>query len=183
MRVGAVRCRSMSGYLVAAIIVSSPAPAEDFRTLNFGAACDSVQAREQARGSVAISSGKIPGADNYAFRGRDFDRDLTLTYFCPKGILFSGNYFFPVEQLEAAATSYRNAYDLLVSLYGAPYIDTTPWQVGGDTKDERAVASNPRKYMTSWRTPRLHVTVSIMPSDESGEPGWRVFVVLSRSKK
>jgi hypothetical protein len=183
MRVTAASFSLMLGCLLAVTLAAAPAGAADFRTLDFGATCESVQAHEQARGSVAIPWGKISGADVYAFRGRDYDRDLILMYFCPKGALFSGNYYFPVEQIETAVTSYRNTYDLLVSVYGAPFIDNTPWQVGGSTKDERVINSDSRKYMTSWSTPRLHATISIMPSQESEGPGWRVFVVISPVKK
>ena len=174
---------TMLGRLIATILVSAPVVAADFRTLDIGAQCDSVPAREQARGSVAIPWGEVSGADVYAFKARDYDRDLVLMYFCPKGSLFSGNYFFPVEKLEKAVTSFHNAYDLLVSVYGAPFIDNTPWQAGESTKDERFVSAEPRKYMASWRTPRLHVAMSIMPSHASEGPGWRVFVVISRIQK
>ncbi len=183
IRITAFRLGSMLGLCLAVTSFSSPLRAADFRTLDFGAACDSVVTREQARGSVPIPREKISGADVYGFRGREYDRDLVLTYFCPKGVLFSGNYYFPVEVLETAIVSYRNTYDLLVSIYGAPFIDNTPWQVGGDTKDEHVVSSDPRKYMTGWRIPRLPATVSIMPSHKSENQGWRVFVVISRVKK
>jgi hypothetical protein len=102
-----------------------------------------------------------------------------ITYFCLKGTLFSGNYYFPVEQLDAAVNSYRAAYDLLVSMYGAPLVDNSPWQVGTSSKDPRAIASDPREYMTAWKTPRSNATISLMPNFPSESLGRRVFIVVS----
>ena len=183
-----LRAPFVLAHLLAVIVISAPVGAADFRTLDFGARCDGVQAREQARGSVSIPWKKIPGSDVYAFRGRDFGRDLTLMYLCPKGALFSGNYLFPIEQLETAVTSYHNAYDLLVSIYGAPRFDNTQWQVGAKTKDPRNVNADPRKYMTYWKTSRLNVNMAMMRGYEPEgrgwrSRGWRVFLVLSGIKK
>jgi len=115
---------------VALVLLSAPVGAADFRTLDIGDSCASVQAREKARGSIAIPWKQLSGADTYAFRGHDHGRDLTLTYFCPKGALFSGNYYFPVEQLEVAVNTYHAAYDVMVASYGTPFTDNSPWQVG-----------------------------------------------------
>jgi hypothetical protein len=182
-RIVAARFGSMLGCFIAVILIAAPADAADFRTLDLGAPCDAAPAREQARGSVAIPWKKIPGADVYAFTGRDYDRDLVVMYFCPQGTLFSGNYFFPIEQPEKAVTSYRGVYDLLIAVYGAPFVDNTPWQVGGSTKDERVINPDPWMYMTAWRTPRLNINMAITQGQESEGPGWRVFVVISRLKK
>jgi hypothetical protein len=164
-------------------LLSAPVCAADFRALDIGDACASVQAKEEIRGSVAIPWKQLSGADTYAFRGRDFDRDLTITYFCPKGALFSGNYYFPVEQFDAVVNSYHKAYDLMISRYGTPFVDNSPWQLGAQERDPRWIASDPRKYMTSWKTTRVFATMSLMQSFESEGPGWRVFVVVSRLKK
>ena len=174
------RFGSMSGCLIAMILISAPANAADFRGLDFGAPCDTAPAHEQARGSVAIPWKTIPGADVYAFTGREYNRDLVITYFCPHGALFSGNYFLPIEQPEKALSSYRDVYDLLVAVYGAPFDDTTPWQVGGSTKDPGFISSDPRKYTTSWMTPFLYVGMAIGRSNES--PDLRVFVMIKRRK-
>lgn len=181
-RIAAARFGSMLGFFVAMIVISAPAGAAEFRTLDLGAPCDAVPAREQARGSVAIPWKQIPGADVYAFTGREYERDLVIMYFCPQGNLFSGNYFFPIEQPEKTVTSYRDVYDLLVSVYGAPFVDSTPWQVGGSTKDPRVISPDPQKYMTMWRTPLLNVNMAIGLNRESEGPGSRVFVVISRRK-
>jgi hypothetical protein len=169
--------------LLTLALLSTPVAAADFRTLDFGDTCAPVKVREEAQGSVAIPWNQICGADIYAFRVRDYNRDLMITYFCPKGALFSGNWYFPVEPLDVAVSSYRDAYDLLVSQYGAPFLDSSPWQVGADTNDPLAIASDPRMYMTSWKTAHLHTVMSLMPNLKSEHPGWRVFIVVSRAKQ
>lgn len=177
--------RSRLAFL-AVTLVAAPVGAADFRTLDVGATCDGVPAREQARGSVSIPWQEISGADVYAFRGRDFGRDLTLMYFCPNGTLFTGNYLFPYEQLKTAVTSYHHAYDLLLSRYGAPFFDNTPWQFGRSTSEVRKhlrfISQDPRKYMTAWKTTRLFIDMAMMPNRES-EGRWRLTVVIGPIKK
>jgi len=99
-------------------------------------------------------------------------------YFCPKGDLAGVNYLFPIEQPEKTISSYRDVYDLLLSVYGAPFFDSTPWQVGGNTKDPSVITPNAQKYMTSWRTPLLNVNMAIRLDSEI--PGWRVFVEIDQ---
>jgi hypothetical protein len=175
-RIIAARFGSMLGRLIAMILISAPAGAANFRGLEFGAPCAAAPAHEQARGSVAIPWKTNPGADVYAFTGREYNRDLVIIYACPQGTLVSGNYMFPVEQLEKTVSTYRDVHDRLVSIYGAPFIDSPPWQVG--TKDPRGISQHPQKYITSWRTPILNVAMSILRTNEP--PGWRVFVVIDR---
>lgn len=179
--------RSRLAFLAATLFSAPVVGAADFRTLDLGATCNGVPVREQARGSVSIPWQKISGADIYAFRGRGFGRDLTLMYFCPKGTLFSGNYLFPFEQLETAVASYHHTYDLLVSRYGPPFVDNTPWQVGRSTSEVRKhlrfISTDPRKYMTAWKTPRLFIDMAMMPNRESEGRSWRLTVVIGPIKR
>jgi hypothetical protein len=162
------------------LLFVAPALSGDFRSLNFGDSCATVLTAETDRGSVSVPWSRD---DVHAFNGRDFNRDLTFTYFCPKGVLFAGNYYFPIESLHSALESYHDAYGLLISIYGAPFLDNTPWQVGSDTSDPRAVSTDPRKYSTSWKTERTYVHIMLIPPKVSGEPDWRVFVVAMKPKK
>lgn len=161
--------------LLALIFVSAPIKATDFHT-NPGV-CNSAQARKQGR--------EIESAGAYAFRGRAFARGLTVKYLCANTgwPLFVGNYLFPIEPLEKAVVSYHNVYDRLVSIYGAPYLDTTPWQVGARTKDQRNIDPDPRKYGAYWKTPRWLVNLVMIRSYRSRVRGWRPFVVISRNKE
>jgi hypothetical protein len=172
------RFGSMLGRLIAMILISAPAGAADFGGSDFGAPCDAAIAHERARGSLAIPWNTIPAADIYVFSGREYNRDLGITYFCPKGTLARVNYLFPIEHPEKTISSYRDVYDVLISVYGAPFFDTTPWQVGGNTKDPSVISPDPQKYMTSWRTPLLDVNMTIGLDSES--QGWRVLVVMDQ---
>jgi hypothetical protein len=167
---------SMLARFLVAILISAPINAADSCTADFGATCGGAQAREQGR--------EIAGAGASAFSGQDFARGLTVKYLCArKGWpLFIGNYLFPIEPLEKAVTSYHHIYDRLISIYGAPYLDTTPWQVGALTKDQRNIDPDPRKYGAYWKTPRLLVNLVMIQSYKSKVRGWRAFVVMSRNK-
>jgi hypothetical protein len=167
----------MLARLLAIILISVPVNAAAFVAWTFGPTCAGVQAREQGT--------EITGAGAYAFKGQAFARGLTVKYLCGKTgwPLFIGNYLFAIEPLQKAVTSYHNVYDRLISIYGAPYLDTTPWQVGARTKDPRNIEPDPRKYGTYWKTPRLLVNLVMVRSYKSKVRGWRAFVVISRNKE
>jgi hypothetical protein len=122
-----VKSQAMRQTLVAFVlfIAAAPVVAADYRGANFGDDCARVQAQEKARGSSAIPWKQMSGADIYAFQVRENDRDLVMTYFCPKGKLFTVNYSFPTEKLETALQSYRAALDWLSSMFGAPDPETS----------------------------------------------------------
>ena len=74
-------------------------------------------------------------------------------------------------------------YDLFVSTYGAPFVDNTPWQIGGSTPDKRIISPDPRKYMVYWKTARLRTHLDLAPNLPTEKPGWRVVVVISANKQ
>jgi hypothetical protein len=89
-------------------LLSAPVGAADFRGLNFGDSCASVPSREEARGSIAIPWKSPSGADiSRIFKGREYERDLTIVYFCSDGGLLGGNYFFQSEPLDAQTAHLR----------------------------------------------------------------------------
>ncbi len=75
-------------------IFTMSARAADFRALDIGQSCALAREWEVSKGSIPTPGRKGPGADIYAFEGRDFDRELSFSYFCIDGNLFAGNYFF-----------------------------------------------------------------------------------------
>jgi len=85
-RIVAARFGSMLGCFVAMILIAAPAGAAEFRTLDIGAPCDAVPAREQARGSVAIPWKTIPGADVYAFTEENSTAILSSCIFARKEV-------------------------------------------------------------------------------------------------
>jgi hypothetical protein len=157
-------------------MLAMSATAADFRALDIGQSCASAREWEVAHGSTPVPGRTGPGADIYAFEGREFDRDLFLSYFCMHGDLFTGNYSFPIESLDQAAASYRDVHDRLLSIYGDTSVDNSPWN---GIADRRSIATDSSKYMTYWKTSRVTATLSIMPNQPNENPGWRVFLVIA----
>jgi hypothetical protein len=154
---------------------SISATGADFRTLDLGQSCTSAREWEVARGSTPMPGSAGPGADIYAFEGREFDRDVYLSYFCMHGVLFTGNHSFPIESLDQAVDSYRDIRERLLSVYGDTSSDASPWSGAGDM---RSTGIDSPKYMTFWRTTRGSTTLSLMRNKPSERPGWRVFLVI-----
>ena len=172
----------MRSLLVTAVFFATAVHAADFRGLDFGTSCDSIRASEEAQNSVPIPWSDTEPEGFRAFKGRAFDREVTILYVCLHGQLRIGNYFFPFESMEAAVDTYRATYDALVAIYGVPFLDTTPWQPGSESMDPRFLASDPSGYRTSWRTLRAYVSINLLPFAVSqGEP-WRVTIIMSASK-
>ena len=155
------------------LLLSVPAVAADFRTLDFGASCADVVAQESALGSKAVKP-RVEGMGIFAFEGQGLNRELDFTYFCPKGALFTGDYFLRPQPLADAVVSYESVHKALSAIYGAPVLDNSPWMQ--PTVDSRWLEKDPLKYMTTWNTPRLSITTSFLPSLPEQPTGWRVFV-------
>jgi hypothetical protein len=158
--------------VVLAILFTAPATASDFRMLEFGASCANVAAHESALGAREIKRPDVMGL--LAFEGIAFGRRLVFTYFCPKGVLFTGDYYFPSQPLPDAAASYEAVHAQLSATYGVPDSDNSPltkppivpgWEV-----------TDPRQYMTTWRTPRVSITTILLPSRKDEPTGWRVAI-------
>ena len=173
----------MRSLLLAAIVLTAPAQAADFGVLDFGSPCDSIRALEEARNSVPIPWARSEDEGFHAFRGRAFERDASIIYACVKGHLCTGNYFFPEESLEAAVESYHKFYNDFVVLYGAPILDNSPWQLGAASMDPRLIAADPRRYMISWQTSRVHASMRLFPPTISDGALWQVSVIMSAVNK
>lgn len=151
------------------------ANAADFRALDLGQSCASAREWEVAQGSTPMPGSAGPGAEIYAFEGREFDRAVYLTYFCTHGTLFTGNYSFPIDSLDQAVDSYRDIRERLLSVYGDTSGDASPWGGAGNTQ---STGIESPKYMTFWRTARAISSLSLMRNKPSEKSGWRVFLVI-----
>lgn len=158
--------RWIAPVLSAVWLLPASALAAEFRGLQFGASCATVQESELARGSTQIEWEAVRGSAVYAFLGRGLDRDLMFNYLCEDGYLSLGNYYLPVETLDAAIASYVSAQSHLIDVHGAP--------VAGPST--RANPEDPRGYMTMWSTDGLGIIMALMPSFAHEQQGWRVFV-------
>jgi hypothetical protein len=150
----------------------------DFRVLDFEETCAHAGQREGALGSRQI--GWNPSGPEYlAFQAQEFERQVSVLYFCPKGVLFTGNYFFPTEGFDDALESFRSLYDSLNSTYGEPFLDNTPWQ---RNSDRRFVSPDPHRYMVTWKSSRVQTTMSVMRGHDKSDSTWHVFVVVRKNK-
>ena len=167
----------MRRLLIASALISVQVTAADFRVANFGEPCVGIREREEARGSAPIAWS--PSRPEFiAFKGTEFGREVSILYLCPKGALFTGNYFLNNENFDDALKTLRLIYDKFFSERGVPYFDTTPWQADADP---RGVQSDPRKYMVTWRDTHVRTTISVMPADKS-EKAWHVFIIVGQDK-
>lgn len=158
------------------LLVSAKTLAQDFRVLDFGSPCAPIAELEEALGSRQVPW-SVSGPDLKTFEGRAFGRDVFIIYLCKKGLLFTGNYRFPKENFDDAFETLRKTYETLVSTYGVPTLDTSPWQFGAMLKDPRLI-SNERKYMTSWLTRPVSTTVALMLDGDEAGANWQVIVVV-----
>jgi len=156
---------------------ASPALANDFRVLDWGESCAPVLEREKVMGSKPLAWNPS-GPEYLAFEDEAFGKRLSILYFCPRGALFSGNYFFPPESFDGALGSLRLVYDELTSRYGLPWLDTTPWQ---PNQDPRAVAAGPSQYMVTWVHSRTRTSISVKQIIDAPGATWRVFVVATEN--
>ena len=154
-------------------LLSAPGLASDFRTLDFGASCADVVVQEIALGSKQVPP-RVEGMGILAFKGQGFDRQLDFTYFCPKGVLFAGDYYFPSQPLSDSFVTYETVYKALSAMYGAPVLDNSPLKQ--PSLGSRWLEEDPFKYMTTWNTPRVSVATILLRSFPEEPAGWRVAV-------
>jgi hypothetical protein len=154
-------------------LLSLPAFAGDYRSLDIGDSCENVAVQETKLGSKPIEW-HVKDMPILAFEGVAFDRRLIFTYFCPNGALLAGDYYLPSEPPSDAVESYEAVHKNLSAIYGAPAIDNTPWMQ--PAVDPQWLERDPQRYMTIWRTTRVSVTTIFLPSQNDEPAGWRVAV-------
>jgi hypothetical protein len=170
----------MDYRLLLLAILAAPVGASDVRTLDIGDVCAGVEVKEAALGSKEISWHQTPRKLAHAFQVHEFNRDVVLAYFCKDGRLFTGNYYLPFEGLDDSAKSFREVHDHLLAMYGAPFLDSSPWHIR-DSTQPAIIASGPSQYMTEWRASRIlaHLMIARNRKDD-GELGWQVTLIVGR---
>ena len=155
--------------IIAALVLAWPAGAADFRALDFGAPCDSIRAFEASQGSAPLPAEAMPGGELIAFEGRAFEREASIVYLCIGNRLTAGRYYLPPEPFEQVVASFGEVRGALTAAHGEPFLDTSPREADPD----------PIKYAAAWRTPRVRVSLSLVPRRGAAPGDWQVFVMTS----
>jgi len=160
-------------------LTSFPAGAADFRAIDVGQSCDTVQAWELAHGSIPIPSHTSSGASVYAYTADEYGQHIVVTYLCKNGTLFTGNREFPVGSWSQAVENYRKLYESLRSEYGVPAREGHPWD---DRSDQQEIAEHWIRHMTVWRVSEGNVMLTIQPNQpfKPELPIWRVCVAAGK---
>ncbi len=179
----ALNLASMRYAWIVAMLLAWPVSAADFRASDFGSSCAPVPELEEAQGSVQIPWKTVKDGELLAFTGQAFERDVSIVYRCIGGQLIAGSYLLPFEHFSGVVKSYGEVRERLVGIHGEPFLDTSPWSYSVDPgEDPRAVQSDPVRYMTIWKTPRIRISLSLMPRENSSNSDWRIFVMTSANR-
>src|ERR1700730_5601951 len=108
------------------VIFALPAGAADFRSIDIGQSCNTVDAWEMAHGSTRNITHSNSGLEVYSYNVEQFGRRLIVRYLCNSGKFFSGHYDFPREPWPQAVKTYGDAYNSLRSTHGAPSTQDHP---------------------------------------------------------
>jgi len=163
--------------VVLILAISSPAVGADFRLLDFGASCTAIDAKETALGSTKTEWPKLDALEMHAFNGTAFQAQVTIGYLCSNDSFLAGNYLFPKGELETALAEYEAVHKELVSTHGVPFLDSSPWMT---PMDSRWLQSDPKRYSTTWKTPRAWVHLSILPLRDEGKSQWQLAVMYTK---
>jgi hypothetical protein len=145
---------AIARWLILAIVVlHAPARAADFRTSDFGKPCAGLAEREAALGSEPIQWRKV-SPHLHAFQAVVFGHETSVVYLCTNGLLRTGNYFFSKQNKADALKTLRAVYDGMVSTYGVPSLDRTPWQYGEAEINLIGSQTNPNATARAGSCPR-----------------------------
>jgi hypothetical protein len=170
------------GYAYPLVLFPFVALAADFRALDVGQSCGTVQAWELAHGSIQIPSHSDSGLEVYAFSAEDFGRHIELTYVCVNGALRDGSWRFPNESWQQAVESYRSLYVSLAATYGAAALQGHPWD---ETSDQKVIADHWFKLTSMWVKSggNAIVTLNIQPTPPfmPESPKWSIGITVSKA--
>jgi hypothetical protein len=157
--------------LIGALLCSANGVAADFRTLDFDAACEQVEALETAQGSLKFE-GKLPSGYQFAFRTRELDRDALAVYSCENGRFFRGAYIFDVKDEADATQLYTALKRRTTRELGAPSYDFASREHRKKMTDAGATLSLTDTQVAFWdaKNAEAHASVAAPSKDR----GWRV---------
>jgi hypothetical protein len=149
---------------ISLVIFALPAGASDFRSIDIGQTCNIVDAWEMAHGSTRNITHADSGLEVYSYNVEEFGRRVIVRYFCHYGKFFSGHFDFPREPWLQAVETYRNTYNSLRSIHGAPSTEDHP----SDDIDNKARSPNHwTTHISVWKDSKANTVLSIVPSQPS----------------
>ncbi len=157
--------------LIGALLFCASSVAADFRTLDFDASCDQVEALESARGSTKFA-GKLPSGYQFAFHTRELDRDALAVYSCENGRFFRGAYIFDASDEADATKLYAALKRRTSSELGAPSYDFASQEHHKKMSDAGATLSRTDTQVAFWNAKNSEAHASV--AAPSKERGWRV---------
>jgi hypothetical protein len=145
--------------------------AADFRALDFNAPCENLPALEAARGSTTFDE-RLPSGFQFAFRGREMDRDVVFAYACRDGRFFRGAYIFQAKDEADASALYKALKQRVTRERGAPSYDFASREYRQKMQTIGATLSRADTEVAFWSDGRSEAHASV--AEPSGERGWRV---------
>jgi hypothetical protein len=147
------------------------AVAADFRVLDFNAPCTDIAALESARGIPPLD-GQLPSGFQFAFRGRELDRDVVIAYACRDGRFFRGAYIYAVPDETTASAVYKTIKQRVTRELGPPSYDFASREHRDKMQAAGATLSRVDTQVAFWNGKRSEAHASV--AEPSGERGWRV---------
>lgn len=153
------------------IFLSAPVLAADFRVLDFHAPCKNLPALEAARGSTPFE-GRLPSGYQFAFRGREMNRDVIIAYDCRDGRFFRGAYIFPADSEADASALYQQIKKRVTRERGAPSFDFASREYREKMQAIGATLSRTDTEVAFWNDGHSEAHASV--AEPSGTRGWQV---------
>jgi hypothetical protein len=147
------------------------AVAADFRVLDFNAPCSEITALETARGTTVLDE-QLPSGFQFAFRGRDLDRDVVIAYACRDGRFFRGAYIFAVPDEATATAVYKAIKQRVTRELGPPSYDFASRAHRESMQAAGATLARVDTQVAFWDGKRSEAHASV--AEPSRERGWRV---------
>lgn len=170
----------MRYLLLLVIAIATTASAADFRTLDFEASCEGVAALEAARGSTPFE-GQLPSGFQFAFRGREMDRDVVFAYACQDGRFYRGGYLFDAKDEADAAALYRALKQRVRRERGAPSYDFASREHREKMEGAGATLSKVDTMVAFWNNGHSEAHASV-GEPSATRPGWRVSLSFTSEK-
>lgn len=160
-----------SAALTIIALACGNAHAADFRALDFNASCDNLPALEAALGSAPFEE-RLPSGFQFAFKGREMDRDVVIAYACRDGHFFRGAYIFNAKDGADASALYKAVKQRVTRERGAPSFDFASREYRQKMQAVGATLSRADTEVAFWNNGHSEAHASV--AEPSGERGWRV---------